>query len=239
MASAVNITGTEAWCGGEDEIRAAVEAVAVPDTEFSARLLYRSARGLMRRLGVRSPAQLHGILRQVFCNAEGGARFGDHLSVWFGDFDRPRQVRAFVARHPGEPRSVLAKGYEREYGFSAGVAAIWINRVLGVRAQKNVVSLARLEAPFSFARAAFSFFVIVAALLTVDEGLGEIRLELVDRVNEGALADVGIARADALLAPVPQRLDRDAEHRGCVAIANGQRSDGRRAACIYEIARTV
>ena len=127
MASAANITGTEAWRGGEDEIRAAVEAVAVPDTEFSARLLYRSARGLMRRLGVRSPAQLHGILRQVFCNAESGARFGDHLSVGFGDFDRPRQVRAFVARHPGEPRGVLAKGYERDYGFSAGVAAIWID----------------------------------------------------------------------------------------------------------------
>ncbi len=127
MAEGKYIPGTEAWRGSEDEVRAAVEAAAAPDTELSARLLYRSARGLMRRLGVRSPAELHGILRQVFCDAEGGVRLGGHLSVGFGDFDRRRQVRAFVANHPGEPRGVLAKGYEREYGFSAGVAAIWID----------------------------------------------------------------------------------------------------------------
>lgn len=127
MAAGKDIPGTEAWCGSEDGIRAAVEAVAVPDTELSARLLYRSLRSLMRRLGVRSPAELHGILRQVSWSAERSVRLGDHLSVGFGDFDRCRQVRAFVASHPGEPRGVLAKGYEREYGFSAGVAVIWID----------------------------------------------------------------------------------------------------------------
>lgn len=127
MAAGKDIPGTEAWRGSEDEVRAAVEAVAVPDAELSARLLYRRSRDLMRRLGVHSPAELHGILRQVFWNAEGGVRFGDHLSVGFGEFDRRRQVRAYVACHPGEPRGVLAKGYEREYGFSAGVAAIWID----------------------------------------------------------------------------------------------------------------
>ncbi len=114
--------------GGEDEIRAAVEALAVRDTELSARLLYRRSRALMRGLGVRSPAELYDILQRVFGNAgDDGVRFADHLCVAFGAADRGRQVRDYVACHPGEPKSVLAMGYEREYGFSAGIAQIWID----------------------------------------------------------------------------------------------------------------
>ena len=110
MAAGKDIPGTEAWRGSEDEVRAAVEAIAPTDAEVSARLLYRRARSLMRRLGVRSPAELHGIPRQVFWNVDEGARFGDHLSVGFGTFDRRGQVRGYVARHPGEPKGVLAMG---------------------------------------------------------------------------------------------------------------------------------
>ena len=42
LAPTRDIPGAEAWHGGEDAIRAAVAAVAAPDTELSARLLYRS-----------------------------------------------------------------------------------------------------------------------------------------------------------------------------------------------------
>ena len=44
LAPTSDIPGAEAWHGGEDAIRAAVAAVAVPDTELSARLPYRRAR---------------------------------------------------------------------------------------------------------------------------------------------------------------------------------------------------
>lgn len=36
-------------------------------------------------------------------------------------------MRAFAERHADEPRNVAAKAYEREYGFSAGIAAIWLD----------------------------------------------------------------------------------------------------------------
>ena len=36
-------------------------------------------------------------------------------------------MRAFAERHADEPRNVVAKAYEREYGFSAGIAAIWLD----------------------------------------------------------------------------------------------------------------
>lgn len=36
-------------------------------------------------------------------------------------------MRAFAECHADEPRNVVAKAYEREYGFSAGIAAIWLD----------------------------------------------------------------------------------------------------------------
>lgn len=36
-------------------------------------------------------------------------------------------MRAFAEHHADEPRNVVAKAYEREYGFSAGIAAIWLD----------------------------------------------------------------------------------------------------------------
>ncbi len=126
MVVAGDITAA-AWYGCEDEICAAVENVVASDSEFSARLLYRRSRALMRRLGVGSPVELYYILRQIYWNADSGVRLGDHLSVGFGVTDRRRQVRDYVARHPGEPKNILAMGYEHEYGFSAGIAEIWID----------------------------------------------------------------------------------------------------------------
>lgn len=115
------------WHAGSGDIRRAVHAVAKDGAEYSARLLYRSARSLMRRLGIHTPAELYEVLRQVFWNSDEHVSFGDHLSVGFGESSRQRQVRAFVAEHPCEPKSVLAMEYERAYGFSAGIAAIWID----------------------------------------------------------------------------------------------------------------
>lgn len=115
------------WHAVSGDIRRAVHAVAKDGAEYSARLLYRSARSLMRRLGIHTPAELYEVLRQVFWNSDEHVSFGDHLSVGFGESSRQRQVRAFVAEHPCEPKSVLAMEYERAYGFSAGIAAIWID----------------------------------------------------------------------------------------------------------------
>ena len=36
-------------------------------------------------------------------------------------------MRAFAERHADEPTNVVAKAYEREYCFSAGIAAIWLD----------------------------------------------------------------------------------------------------------------
>ena len=117
----------DGWRTGADDIRDVVRAAAREGTEVSARLLYRASRSLMRRLGIRTPAELYEILQWLYRDSDEGPSFGDHLSVGFGRTDRGRQVRTFVAGHPGEPKSVLAMDYEREYGFSAGMAAIWID----------------------------------------------------------------------------------------------------------------
>lgn len=122
-----SVAHVEEWRRCSDDIRQAVVRCAPKDAECSARLLYRGSRKLMRSLGVRTPAELYGVLQVVYCEAIDEVRFGDHLSVGFGKFDSARQVRGFVERHSGEPKSVIANAYEREYGFSAGVAEIWID----------------------------------------------------------------------------------------------------------------
>lgn len=115
------------WLAHESEIRQAVEQASRIGAECSARLYYRSARRLLRQIGVRTPAELYSILKEIYLEDGGGVSFGDHLSIGFGNVDRGRQVRAFVAEHAGEPKDVLAMEYEREYGFSAGIAGIWID----------------------------------------------------------------------------------------------------------------
>lgn len=117
----------ESWHGHEGEIRQAVEPTLEPGIEVSARLLYRNARNLMRELGIRTPADLYGALHQIYWNADEEVAFGDRLSVGLGTVDRRRQVRDFSACHADEPRNVVAMGYERKYGFSAGVVAIWLD----------------------------------------------------------------------------------------------------------------
>lgn len=97
------------------------------NAELCARLVFRVSRNELRRAGITTPAVLYDELKQVFWNADEGVALGDHLSVGFGVVDRRRQVRTFAERHAGEPKNVLAKAYEREYGFSAGVAAIWLD----------------------------------------------------------------------------------------------------------------
>ena len=107
--------------------RAAADAVRRDGAELCARLVFRTSRNELRRAGITTPAALYDELKQVFWNADEGVTLGDHLSVGFGKVDRRRQVRAFAERHADEPRNVAAKAYEREYGFSAGIAAIWLD----------------------------------------------------------------------------------------------------------------
>lgn len=107
--------------------RAAADAVWRDGAELCARLVFRASRNELRRVGITTPAALYDELKQVFWNADEGVILGDHLSVGFGKVDRRRQVRAFAECHADEPRNVVAKAYEREYGFSAGIAAIWLD----------------------------------------------------------------------------------------------------------------
>lgn len=107
--------------------RAAVDAVRLDGAELCARLVFRTSRNELRRAGITTPATLYDELKQVFWNADEGVTLGDHLSVGFGKVDRRHQVRAFAERHANEPRNVAAKAYEREYGFSAGIAALWLD----------------------------------------------------------------------------------------------------------------
>ena len=107
--------------------REATDAVRRDGTELCARLIFRASRNELRRAGITTPAALYDELKQVFWNADEGVTLGDHLSVGFGKVDRRRQVRAFAERHADEPGNVVAKAYEREYGFSAGIAAIWLD----------------------------------------------------------------------------------------------------------------
>lgn len=107
--------------------RGAADAVRRDGAELCARLVFRVSRNELRRAGITTPAALYDVLKQVFWNADEGVTLGDHLSVGFGKVDRRRQVRAFAERHADEPRNVTAKAYEREYGFSAGIAAIWLD----------------------------------------------------------------------------------------------------------------
>ncbi len=108
-------------------VRAAAAAVRREGSELSARLVFRASRGELRQAGIATPDMLYNELKQVFWNADEGVVMGDHLSVGFGQVDRRRQVRTFAERHADEPRNVVAKAYEREYGFSAGIAAIWLD----------------------------------------------------------------------------------------------------------------
>lgn len=107
--------------------RAAADAVRRDGAELCARLVFRASRNELRRAGITTPAALYDELKQVFWNADEGVILGDHLSVGFGKVDRRCQVRTFAEHHAGEPRNVVAKAYEREYGFSAGIAAIWLD----------------------------------------------------------------------------------------------------------------
>lgn len=116
--------------------RAAADAVRSDGIELCARLVFRTSRNELRHAGITTPVALYDELKQVFWNADEGVTLGDHLSVGFGKVDRRRQVRAFAERHAEEPVNVVAKAYEREYGFSAGIAAIW----LGLFAEPTNVS---------------------------------------------------------------------------------------------------
>ena len=107
--------------------RAAADAVRSDGAELCARLVFRASRSELRRAGITTPVALYDELKQAFWNADEGVTLGDHLSVGFGKVDRRRQVRTFAERHADEPRNVVAKAYEREYGFSAGIAAIWLD----------------------------------------------------------------------------------------------------------------
>lgn len=113
--------------GRAEVARASVAAVRCEGVELCARLVFRASRSELRRAGITTPAALYNELKRAFWNADEDVTLGDHLSVGFGEVDRRRQVRAFAERHAGEPRSVIAKAYEREYGFSAGIVAIWLD----------------------------------------------------------------------------------------------------------------
>lgn len=104
-----------------------IENDALVDHEYSTRFFYRKERELMRKISVKTPDELYEILRRIYVDTQDEAVFGNHLSFGFGKIDRQRQVKQFVAKHAGEPKSILAMEYEREYGFSAGTAEIWID----------------------------------------------------------------------------------------------------------------
>ena len=115
------------WREHTSRLRCAIEGVSVVGKECSTRYYYRQLRPLMRALQIKAPDELYEILRRVYSNAADRAAFGSDLSFGFGPIDRQRQVRSYVNEHPGEPKNILAMGYEREYGFSAGTAEIWID----------------------------------------------------------------------------------------------------------------
>lgn len=115
------------WKTHARSIQQAVEHTALMDCEYSTRLFYKKSHPLMQRLGVKAPDELYEILRRIYVDANEEAVFGNYLSFGFGKIDRQRQVRRFVSKRPGEPKSVLAMDYEREFGFSAGTAEIWID----------------------------------------------------------------------------------------------------------------
>lgn len=193
--------------------REAADAVRRDGAELCARLVFRVSRNELRRAGITTPAVLYGELKQVFWNADEGVTLGDHLSVGFGKVDRRRQVRAFAERHADEPRNVTAKAYEREYGFSAGIAAIWldlfaepadvsVSEWLGIGAAKHPTNdaAARADAPETSgaerkAPTVESFLVRELAGRICDEGLVRRRFafefpdehpEALDRGIEGA-----------------------------------------------------
>ena len=114
-----------------DAVRAAAFAVRREGIELCARAVFRASRSELRRVGISTPAALYDELKRVFWNADEGVVLGDHLSVGFGKVDRRRQVRDFADCHANEPRNIVAKAYEREYGFSAGIAAIWLDLFAG------------------------------------------------------------------------------------------------------------
>ena len=101
--------GNASWQAYADDIRRTVEWASCDNTEYAARLYYRVGRGLMRSAGIRSPAELYDVLRQLY-RLDERVVFGDHQSMGFGRVDRARQVRDFVAGHAGEPRDILAMG---------------------------------------------------------------------------------------------------------------------------------
>lgn len=113
--------------GRAEAARAATNAVRRDGAELCARLVFRTSRKKLRRAGITTPTELYDELKQILWNADESVTLGDHLSVGFGKVDRRRQVRAFAERHADEPEDVVAKAYEREYGFSAGIAAIWLD----------------------------------------------------------------------------------------------------------------
>lgn len=115
------------WRAHAPRLRRAIEAASVVGREYSTRYFFRQLRPLMRVLNIKAPDELYEILRRIYSNAEDEAVFGSDFSFGFGSIDRQRQVRSYVDKHPGEPKSVLAMGYEREYGFSAGIVGIWID----------------------------------------------------------------------------------------------------------------
>lgn len=110
-----------------ETVRAAADAVRRDGFELCVCLVFRASRKSLRRVGITTPIALYEGLRQIFWNADEFVTLGDHLSIGFGRIDRRRQVRAFAEQHSGEPKNVVAKAYEREYGFSAGIAAIWLD----------------------------------------------------------------------------------------------------------------
>lgn len=125
------------WHECAEPIRRAVEHEVLVDHEYAAEHLYGSLRRLMRRVGIRTPAELYEVLRHIYLGTDDDIVFGNHLSVGFGRIDRQKQVKGFVADRPGRPKNILAMEYEREYGFSAGTVAIWID----LFAQPEQVSL--------------------------------------------------------------------------------------------------
>jgi hypothetical protein len=109
--------------GRAEAARAAADAVRCDGVELCTRLVFRTSRNELRHAGIATPAMLYDELKQAIWNTDEGITLGDHLSVGFGKVDRRRQVRVFAERHADEPRNVVAS----EYGFSAGIAAIWLD----------------------------------------------------------------------------------------------------------------
>ena len=127
-----------------------LEQTAKAGCEYSARHFFAKAKSFMAESGVGSPEQLFEIYRRAYLGSEDAPKFGDNLSVGFGEIDRREQVRRFVEPRGDMTVGELARRYEKEFGFPAKTAGTWIelfaDDIFADRARRKAWAKARVRA---------------------------------------------------------------------------------------------